>query len=146
MHKNSFRVSTVAVIAGGVLLTGGTAAVATPPGPGVAGTVLSQATVGNTDYILREITIPAGQSTGWHYHDGTLYGRVRQGTLSHFNASCKPDGVYPRGSFIQEPAGASRVHIGVNKGRTPVVLEVLYVLPHGAPFSEDAPNPGCDFQ
>ncbi|WP_329406460.1 hypothetical protein [Streptomyces sp. NBC_00704] len=29
---------------------------------------------------------------------------------------------------------------------TPVVLDPLYVLdvlPHGAPFSGDAPNPGC---
>jgi hypothetical protein len=38
------------------------------------------------------------------------------------------------------------VHIGRNEGSVPVVLDVLYVLPHGSPFSEDAPNPGCDFQ
>ncbi|MEU7875958.1 hypothetical protein [Dactylosporangium sp. NPDC049140] len=99
MHKSSLRVGAVAAIAAWVLLAGGTAAVATPPGPGVSGTVLSQTTVGDTDYTLREITIPAGQSTGWHY-----------------------------------------------KGRTPVVLDVLHVLPPGAPFSEDAPNLGCDFQ
>jgi quercetin dioxygenase-like cupin family protein len=146
MHKSYLRVVAVAAIAAGAALTGGTAAVATSPGPGVTGTVLSQTTVGTTDYILREITIPAGQSTGWHYHDGTLYGWVKQGTLSHFNSDCQPDGVYPRGSFIQEPAGGSHVHVGINKGKTPVVLDVLYVLPHGAPFSEDAPNPGCGFQ
>ena len=146
MHKTSIRVGAVAAVATGVLLAGGTVAVATPPGPGVSGTVLSQTTIGNTDYALREITIPAGQSTGWHFHDGTLYGWVKQGTLSHFDSACRTDGVYPRGSFIQEPAGPGHVHIGVNKGRTPVVLEVLYVLPHGSPFSEDAPNPGCAFQ
>jgi hypothetical protein len=38
------------------------------------------------------------------------------------------------------------VHLGQNRGTTDVVLEVLYVLPHGAPFAEDAPNPGCTFQ
>lgn len=146
MHKSSLRAGVAALAAAGAVFAGGAPALATPPGPGVTGTVLSQTTVGTTDYILRELTIPAGQSTGWHYHDGTLYGWVKQGTLSHFNSSCDPDGVYPHGTFIQEPAGAGHVHIGVNKGKTPVVLDVLYVLPHGAPFSEDAPNPGCDFQ
>jgi quercetin dioxygenase-like cupin family protein len=146
MHKSSLRAGVVALTAAGTVFAGGAAALATPPGPGVTGTVLSQTTVGATDYILREITIPAGQSTGWHYHDGTLYGWVKQGTLSHFNSACKSDGVYPRGSFIREPAGADHVHIGVNMGKTPVVLDVLYVLPHGKPFSEDAPNPGCAIQ
>ena len=50
------------------------------------------------------------------------------------------------GSSISEPAGPEYVHIGRNLGTTPLVLDVLYVLPHGSPFAEDAPNPGCDFQ
>ncbi|MFF5075610.1 cupin domain-containing protein [Actinoplanes sp. NPDC000266] len=119
---------------------------ATPAGPGVVGTIISQRTVGTTDYILREITIPAGQATGWHYHKGELYGWVKQGTLSHFDATCASDGVYKRGSFIQEPSGDDNVHIGVNRGKVPVILEVLYVLPTGSPLSVDAPNPGCAFQ
>jgi len=119
---------------------------ATPPGPGVTGTVIAQTTVGGTDYILREITVPAGQATGWHYHDGTLYAYVRQGTLSHFNSTCAADGVYKAGDSLTEQGGADHVHIGRNLGTTPLVLDVLYVLPHGAPFSEDAANPGCDFQ
>ncbi|WP_164842780.1 cupin domain-containing protein [Actinoplanes solisilvae] len=118
---------------------------ATPPGSGVVGITLSQTTVGHTDYVVRKITIPPGQSTGWHYHDGTLFGWLQQGTLSHFDATCKSDGIYPTGSFIQEPHGANHVHIGINKGRKPVVLKVLYVLPAGSPLSEDAPNPGCEF-
>ncbi|MGW0209408.1 cupin domain-containing protein [Streptomyces sp. NPDC003233] len=118
---------------------------ATPAGPGVTAKVIARTTVGDRDYVLRKITIPPGQGTGWHYHDGTLYGYVEQGTLSHFDATCASDGVYPSGSSIREPAGAGHVHIGENRGTTDVVLEVLYVLPHGAPFSEDAPNPGCAF-
>ncbi|MFK0120836.1 cupin domain-containing protein [Streptomyces sp. NPDC090994] len=119
------------------------AAQATPGGPGVTGTVLAQWSEAGRDYVLREITIPPGQATGWHYHDGTLYAYVRQGTLSHFDATCASDGVYKKGSFLKEPAGADHVHIGQNRGADNVVLEVLYVLPHGAPFSEDAPDPGC---
>lgn len=136
----------VATVVAGTILTGGESALATPPGPGVSGTILSQTTVGDTDYILREITIPAGQATGWHWHRGELYAWVKQGTLSHFNSTCASDGVYPRGRFIQEPSGKDNVHIGINRGTTPVVLDVLYVLPTGSPLSDDAPNPGCDFQ
>ncbi|GAQ51375.1 hypothetical protein a10_01155 [Streptomyces acidiscabies] len=42
----------------------------TPSGPGVSGRILAQQTIGDHDYTLREITIPPGQATGWHYHDG----------------------------------------------------------------------------
>ncbi|MFC8241928.1 cupin domain-containing protein [Streptomyces chartreusis] len=135
---------TGAVVVATVLVAG--PARATPPGPGVSGRTISQKTVGDTDYIVREITIPPGQATGWHYHDGPLYAFAQQGTLSHYDSTCASDGVYPEGSFIKEPAGPGNVHIGRNEGDTPVVLDVLYVLPHGAPFSQDAPNPGCPFE
>ncbi|MEV4349321.1 cupin domain-containing protein [Actinoplanes sp. NPDC049596] len=138
--------SALAALTIGASLATGTAAQATPPGSGVTGTIEWQKTIGHRDYIYREITIPPHQSTGWHYHPGTLYGQVKQGTLSHFDATCQSDGVYRQGSYIVEPSGADHVHIGVNRGNTPVVLDVLYVLPAGAPLSEDAPNPGCDFQ
>ncbi|GAA0463916.1 cupin [Paractinoplanes deccanensis] len=143
----NWKGKTLAILAmAGAFSLIGTAAEATPPGPGVTGTILWQKTVGSTDYIYREIHLPAGQSTGWHTHDGNLYAVVKKGTLSHFDSDCESDGVYHKGSFVFEPAGAEHVHIGRNLGRTEVVLDVLYVLPHGAPLSEDAPNPGCDFQ
>ncbi|MGW6795671.1 cupin domain-containing protein [Streptomyces chartreusis] len=126
------------------LSLGAGAAFATPAGPGVSGTIISQTTVGGTDYILRQVTIPPGQSTGWHFHPGSVYGYVQHGTLSHFDSDCKSDGVYRAGNFLSEPTG--QVHIGRNLGKADVVLDVLYVLPHGAPLSEDAANPGCDFQ
>ncbi|KOV61291.1 cupin [Streptomyces sp. NRRL WC-3618] len=143
--RNLLRTATAGAVAVTAVLACGTAH-ATPPGPGVSGRILAQTTIGDTDYTLREITIPAGQATGWHYHDGPLYGFVKQGTLSHFDSTCESDGVYEQGSSISEPAGAEYVHIGRNLGSTPLVLDVLYVLPHGSPFAEDAPNPGCDFQ
>lgn len=145
MNKRVRLGMTAAGVAVTTLASVATAA-ATPGGPGVEGHIISQTTVGRTDYILRQITIPAGQSTGWHYHDGSLYGFVEKGTLSHFDSSCKSDGVYKAGSSLTEPSGSQHVHIGRNLGTTPIVLDVLYVLPHGAPLSEDAPNPGCDFR
>ena len=143
--RRTFRTAVAGAVTAAALVGGGTAH-ATPAGPGVSGRVLSRTTVNGTDHILREVTIPPGQATGWHYHDGPLYGFVKQGTLSHYDSTCETDGVYRTGDRIQEPAGSDYVHIGRNLGDTPLVLVVLYVLPHGSPFSEDAPNPGCSFQ
>ncbi|MEV5486105.1 quercetin dioxygenase-like cupin family protein [Streptomyces auratus] len=122
------------------------AAYATPAGPGVTSKLIYQKTDGNTDYIVREITIPPGQSTGWHYHDGTLYGVVEQGTLSRFDATCQQNGTFKSGSTVTERPGANHVHIGRNLGKAPLTLVVLYVLPHGAPLRQDATNPPCDSQ
>jgi quercetin dioxygenase-like cupin family protein len=141
--RDTLRAATVGAALVALSLTPGVAQ-ATPGGPGVSGRILAQQTIGDHDYILREITIPPGQATGWHYHDGYLYAYVKQGTLSHFDATCASDGVYKKGSFLKEPPGADHVHVGENRGTTDLVLEVLYVLPHGAPFSQDAPDPGCE--
>lgn len=140
------RVGMIAAVAATATLVGAGTAEATPPGPGVVGKIISRTTLGDKDYILRRITIPAGQSTGWHFHDGTLYAFVEKGTLSHFDSTCESSGVHPAGDALTESPGAQNVHIGRNLGTVPLVLDVLYVLPHGAPLSEDAPNPGCDFQ
>jgi quercetin dioxygenase-like cupin family protein len=143
--RTALRTAVTGAVAAATVLVCGPAQ-ATPPGPGVTGRTISKTTVGDTDYVVREVTVPPGQATGWHYHDGPLYAVVQQGTLSHFDSTCASDGVYPKGSFIEEPAGPGNVHIGRNLGDTAIVLDVLYVLPHGAPFSEDAPNPGCPFE
>jgi quercetin dioxygenase-like cupin family protein len=105
-----------------------------------------QFTAGQTDYVLRKITLAPGGSTGWHYHDGELHAVVLSGTLTHSDHTCKTDGVYRAGAAFTEPSGSDMVHIGRNIGTVPMVLEVLYVLPKGSPLSEDAPNPGCSFQ
>lgn len=71
---------------------------------------------------------------------------MTQGTLTHYHADCAVDGVYPQGSALREPGGPSDVHLGRDLGDRPLVIEALYVLSHGAPFAEDAPNPGCPFE
>lgn len=113
---------------------------------GVSAVTISQTTAGGKDYILREITIQPGGSTGWHYHDGTLYAVVGQGSLTHTKSDCTTTATYGKGAFFVEQSGSSNVHIGRNLGTAPVVLYVDYVDPAGSPLSESAPNPGCDFQ
>jgi quercetin dioxygenase-like cupin family protein len=115
------------------------------PGSGATGTIISQRTIGNTDYILREVVLQPGGTTGWHYHDGTLYAFEKAGTLTHNDADCVTGQTYHAGQAFIEPKGSGNVHIGRNLGTVPVVLEVLYVLPTGSPLSEDAPDPGCGF-
>lgn len=116
------------------------------PASGVSATTLSQQTVDGTTYTLKQISIEPGGSTGWHYHNGPVYGLVLKGTLTHSDSDCATDGVYSSGDTIAEMAGADHVHIGRNLGSTPVVLDALYVDPAGSALTVDAPNPGCDFQ
>ncbi|WP_242670356.1 cupin domain-containing protein [Mycobacterium decipiens] len=115
------------------------------PGHGVSGVLLSQTMRDSQDYILREITIDPGGSTGWHWHDGNLFGVIRQGTLTHNLADCSTDGIYSQGEAIAEPGGPDHVHIGRNLGATPVVMEVVYIDPPHTPLSRDAPDPGCGY-
>ncbi|MFF0267396.1 cupin domain-containing protein [Kribbella sp. NPDC004536] len=135
-----------AVAAGGLAVGLVPSAAEATPSSGVTATIISKSTLGRTDYILREITIQPGGTTGWHFHDGTLYAFVKAGTLTHSGSNCKTDGVYRTGAAFTEPSGSDHVHVGRNLGTKPLVLDVLYVLPTGSPLSEDAPNPGCPFQ
>ncbi|GAA1125177.1 cupin domain-containing protein [Kribbella jejuensis] len=142
-----FTRGVLAAVAAGGLAIGLVPSVAdATPSSGVTATIISKSTIGRTDYVLREITIQPGGTTGWHFHDGTLYAFVKAGMLTHSGSNCKTDGVYRAGAAFTEPSGSDHVHVGRNLGPKPLVLDVLYVLPTGSPLSEDAPNPGCPFQ
>ncbi|OBI78031.1 cupin [Mycobacterium sp. E740] len=126
-------------------LFGAAGASATSAG-GVEARTISQSSVDGVDYITREITIAPGGSTGWHYHEGPVYGLIRAGTLTHDAArNCAPDGIYPAGAPITEASGPDNVHIGRNLGPVPLVMWVLYIKPAGTPLAVDAPDPGCGF-
>jgi quercetin dioxygenase-like cupin family protein len=112
------------------------------PGVNIAGVVISQSTVNGVDYITKEITIQPGGSTGWHYHDGRVFGVVREGTLTRTMADCT-DVVSPEGSAVTEDSGRNHVHVGRNLGPVPVVLWVDYIEPAGSPQAVDVPDPGC---
>ena len=116
-------------------------AFATPPENADA-VIMSQATVDGVDYITREITIQPGGSTGWHYHDGRVFGVVREGTLTRTIADCSVV-VSPTGSAVTEDSGADHIHVGRNLGPEPLVLWVDYIEPAGAPLSVDVPDSGC---
>ncbi|ONF73013.1 cupin domain-containing protein [Amycolatopsis keratiniphila] len=115
------------------------------PGRGVSAVTLFDHVVGGTQYVLKEITLAPGGSTGWHFHPGAVSGVVERGVLSHHDATCASDGVYHAGQAITEESGPGYVHIGRNLGTEPVVLEVLYRVPAGQALAVDVPDPGCSF-
>lgn len=111
-------------------------------GVGVDAVTISQATVKGMDYITREITIAPGGVTGWHYHNGRVFGVVREGTLTRTMSDCSNVDT-PAGVMVIEDSGPSHVHIGRNLGPVPVKMWVDYIQPAGAPLAVDAPDPGC---
>jgi len=117
-------------------------AAAATPSENADAVIVSQATVDGVDYITREITIQPGGSTGWHYHDGRVFGVVREGTLTRTMKDCSVV-VSPEGSAVTEDSGADHTHIGRNLGPGPVVLWVDYIEPAGTPLAVDMPDPGC---
>jgi quercetin dioxygenase-like cupin family protein len=114
-------------------------------GVNVDAETISQSTVDGVDYITREITIQPGGSTGWHYHDGRVYGVIREGTLTRTLSNCQVDGVFSAGSPVTEASGPDHVHIGRNLEQLPLVMWISYIEPAGTPMAVDVPDPGCGF-
>ena len=105
--------------------------------------VIAQSTLDGVDYITREIRIQPGGSTGWHYHDGRVFGVVREGTLTRTFGDCG-DVVSPVGSAVTEESGPDHIHNGRNLGPGLLVLWVDYIQPAGTPLSVEVPAPpGC---
>lgn len=136
----------------GLILAAVTFAVSAPavtasatPSAGVEARTISLATVDGVDYVTREITIAPGGSTGWHYHDGRVFGVIRAGTLTHDATTCASDGSYPPGAPITEGSGPGNVHLGRNLGPVPLVMWIVYIQQADTPLAVDAPNPGCGF-
>src|SRR5262245_29128993 len=97
-----------------------TPAASATPSENAEAVIISQATVDGTDYITREITIQPGGSTGWHYHDGRVFGVIREGTLTRTMQDCSVV-ASPEGSAVTEDSGPSHTHIGRNLGPGPLV-------------------------
>lgn len=118
-------------------------ACATPPA-GVEVQTLSQNVVDGTEYVVTRITVAPGGGTGWHYHPGEVFGFISEGTMTHYDGGCTVDSVYPTGAPVKEGVGPAFVHNGRNEGPGPLVMEVVYINPVGAPKSVEVPGPlGC---
>ncbi|MEI6254585.1 MAG: cupin domain-containing protein, partial [Mycobacteriaceae bacterium] len=113
---------------------------ATPP-TGVDVATLSRNVVDDTEYVVTKITVAPGGGTGWHYHPGEVFGFISEGTMTHYDGGCTVDAVYDTGAPVKEGVGPGFVHNGRNEGSTPLVMEVVYINPVGAPKSVEVPGP-----
>jgi quercetin dioxygenase-like cupin family protein len=118
------------------------ATAAATPSENADAVIISQATVDGVDYITREITIQPGGSTGWHYHDGRVFGVVREGTLTRTMKDCSVV-ASPEGSAVTEDSGPDHTHIGRNLGPGPLVLWVDYIEPAGTRWRWTCPIPAA---
>ena len=114
------------------------------PSVGVDVETLSRNVVDGTEYVVTRITVAPGGATGWHYHPGEVFGFISAGTMTHYDSGCTVDAVYDTGAPVKEGAGPGFVHNGRNEGSAPLVMEVVYINPVGAPKSVEVPGPaGC---
>ncbi|MEU9299377.1 cupin domain-containing protein [Streptomyces sp. NPDC048269] len=91
----------------------------------------------------REVVIPPGGCTGWHYHRVRLNAVVLAGTLTRVLHDHTVE-VHRAGTAFVEPAGIRHIHLGHNLGSEPVVIHVTPALPAGTaltPFAIPAPAP-----
>jgi hypothetical protein len=100
-------------------------------------------TKGALDAFMAEITLEPGGTGGWHTHAGPVITVVKQGTMTIYDAKCKPHEI-PTGSAEISPGTTATKNI--NQGTTPVVYDVTFLIPHGASIPRvDHPAPaGCN--
>ncbi|MFJ4917588.1 MULTISPECIES: cupin domain-containing protein [unclassified Streptomyces] len=92
---------------------------------------------------VRQILLPPGGTTGWHYHHGPLLIVVREGSLTHTFARDLSTELVQAGQAFVEAPGPAHGHIGTNLGTTPLVMYAIYFLPSpGSPLAEPIPAPG----
>lgn len=100
-------------------------------------------TQGALDALMLDIAIAPGGNGGWHEHAGPHITVVKQGTLTIIDGKCQRHDI---------PAGHAVISSGMdtgkdeNRGATPVVFDVTFLIPHGAASPRiDTPAPvGCN--
>jgi quercetin dioxygenase-like cupin family protein len=99
-------------------------------------------TEGALDALVLQIKLAPGGTGGWHSHAGPLISIVKKGTLTIIDATCKRHDI-PAGHAVISPG--STADKTENKGTTPVIWDVTFLLPHGVPSPPvDQPAPaGC---
>ncbi|WP_227979171.1 cupin domain-containing protein [Nocardia spumae] len=113
------------------------------PAVGTRSRILARVRIARWDLVVRQTIVDPGGDSGWHYHDGTLFVLVTGSTLTHPGTDCVPL-TYRPGRIFREPAGPEHAHTARNRSRTPLRLNVLYLLPTGSPLSRPVPAPACD--
>jgi quercetin dioxygenase-like cupin family protein len=86
----------------------------------------------NDEVSIVKVTIPPGQSTGWHKHVFPVFAYVLQGTLTIEVENMKTL-EFPNHSSFSEVI--NKLHNGVNKGKKDVILIAFFMGEKGKPLS-----------
>jgi hypothetical protein len=98
-------------------------------------------TQGALDALMVKVTLAPGGTGGWHKNAGPLINVIKQGTLTVIDASCMRHDI-PAGHAVVSAGSTDKIE---NRGSTPVVFNVTFLLPHGVKspdISQPAPA-GC---
>ena len=93
------------------------------------------------DISVVTVTMAPGGTTGWHRHPGLVMIAVTEGTGTLYAADCTSTS-YTAGDVFVE-TGEDSAALVRNETENPFVITVTFVVPQGAPFRIDEPNPGC---
>jgi quercetin dioxygenase-like cupin family protein len=99
-------------------------------------------TQGALDALMLSITLAPGGNGGWHSHAGPAITIVKQGTVTIIDSKCKRHDV-TAGHAVISPGSSPTEN--ENKGTTPVMVDVTFLIPHSAMSPRvDQPAPaGC---
>jgi len=89
-------------------------------------------TFANAEVSIYKITIPAGTSTGWHYHTFPVFAYVEKGSLTVEVKNHKTL-TFTQGQSFSEVINV--LHNGTNHGTEDVVLFAVFLGEKGKPLS-----------
>jgi quercetin dioxygenase-like cupin family protein len=100
-------------------------------------------TQGALDVLAAQYTLAPGGTSGWHEHPGPHITIITQGTLTEIDAKCKRHNLSAGQADIDSGGSVDKIE---NRGSTPVVFDVTFLVPHGVivpRIDEPAPK-GCN--
>lgn len=117
---------------------------------GTAGAILGRATIASAmsipvpsglDFVIQEVVIAPGGTSGWHTHPGQSLVLVTGSGVTFVHADCTTTS-FPAGTgFIDQPGV---IHLVRNDGTAPAILFATYTnVPVGGAFRIDASEPAC---
>lgn len=117
---------------------------------GTAGAILGRATIASTinipvpsglDFVVQEVVIAPGGSSGWHTHPGQSMILVTGSGVTFVHADCTTTAFAAGTGFVDQPGV---IHMVRNDGTTPAILFATYTnVPVGGAFRIDAAAPAC---
>jgi quercetin dioxygenase-like cupin family protein len=103
-----------------------------------AGRAIQYPSSGTPEVSCLEVTVPVGETTGWHMHPMPCVGYLLAGELT-LEADGLPSRVYKQGDVIAEVVNLR--HRGTNTGRVPAVVFLVVIGEQGVPASKLVPAP-----